>query len=197
MTHLEYHFDIVCPYAYLGSTQIETLCEKHDATLSWHAVLLGGMLKSVKVDPMFTTKLSPAKAKHNVLDMYRYADMMGIPFQFNPLHPIRTVKVQRALIAADTPTALIHKLYQAYWVDNVDLSQPELLKDIIDSVGLDGAGILEETENPAIKLKLRKATDAVVARGAFGVPAMFVEDEFVWGQDRLHFVERLLQGAAI
>jgi len=197
MAHLEYHFDIVCPYAYLGSTQIQALCEKHQATLSWHAVLLGGMLKSVKVDPMFTTKLSPAKAKHNVLDMYRHADMMGVPFHFNPLHPIRTVQVQRALIAADSPAVLIHKLYEAYWVDSVDLSQPKALKDVIDSVGLDGAGILEETENPALKLKLREATDAVVARGAFGVPAMFVDEEFVWGQDRLHFVERLLQGGAI
>ena len=91
MPHLEYHFDIVCPYAYLGSTQMTALCERNNATLSC-AVLLGGILKSVKVDPMFTTKLSPAKAKHNVVDMYRYADMLGVPFQFNPRHPVRTVK---------------------------------------------------------------------------------------------------------
>jgi 2-hydroxychromene-2-carboxylate isomerase len=197
MAHLEYHFDIVCPYAYLGSTQVAALCRKHNATLSWHPVLLGGLLKSVKVDPMFTTKLSPAKAKHNVLDMYRHAEMMGVPFKFNPLHPIRTVKVQRALVAANVPEKLIHQLYHAYWVDNIDLSQEELLKEVIDSAGLDGAGILEETENPTVKAQLRKATDEVFERGAFGVPAMFVGDDLVWGQDRLHFVERLLQGEAL
>ena len=197
MPHLEYHFDIVCPYAYLGSTQMTALCERNNATLSWHAVLLGGILKSVKVDPMFTTKLSPAKAKHNVVDMYRYADMLGVPFQFNPRHPVRTVKVQRALVVAQSPEALIHQLYRAYWVDNLDLSQDEVLKDVIDNVGLDGAGILSETENPLIKEQLRAATDAVVARGAFGVPAMFVGDDLVWGQDRLHFVERLLQGETL
>jgi len=195
MPHLQFHFDIVCPYAYLGSTQMVSLCERNSASLSWHPVLLGGMLKSVKVDPMFTTKLSPAKAKHNILDMYRHADVMGVPFQFNPLHPIRTVQVQRALIVAQANETLIHKLYQAYWVDNLDLSQVTVLKDVIDSAGLDGAAVLEETENPFIKAQLRQATDEVVARGAFGVPAMFVGDELVWGQDRLHFVERLLQGA--
>jgi 2-hydroxychromene-2-carboxylate isomerase len=194
MSHLQYHFDIVCPYAYLGSTQMANLCERNNASLSWHPVLLGGMLKSVKVDPMFTTKLSPAKAKHNILDMYRHADVMGVPFQFNPLHPIRTVQVQRALIVAQANETLIHKLYRAYWVDNLDLSQASVLKDVIDSAGLDGAAVLEETDNPAIKAQLRQATDEVVERGAFGVPAMFVGDELVWGQDRLHFVERLLQG---
>ena len=50
---------------------------------------------------------------------------------------------------------------------------------------------------PSIKEQLRAATDAVVARGAFGVPAMFVGDDLVWGQDRLHFVERLLQGETL
>ena len=63
MAHLEYHFDIVCPYAYLGSTQIAALCDRHDATLTWHPVLLGGILKSVQVDPMFTTKLSASAVK--------------------------------------------------------------------------------------------------------------------------------------
>ncbi|MBL91684.1 MAG: disulfide bond formation protein DsbA [Myxococcales bacterium] len=197
MAHLEYHFDIVCPYAYLGSTQITSICEKHQASLSWHPVLLGGILKSVEVDPMFTTKLSPAKAQHNVLDMYRHADMMGVPFQFNPLHPIRTVKVQRALVVAEAPPVLIKKLYDAYWVDSLDLSQESELKAVLDDAGCDGQAILEEIENPAVKAQLRQATDDVVARGAFGVPAMFVGNELVWGQDRLHFVERLLEGGQL
>tara|TARA_B100000683_G_scaffold267703_1_gene301794 strand:+ start:642 stop:1235 length:594 start_codon:yes stop_codon:yes gene_type:complete len=197
MAHLEYHFDIVCPYAYLGSTQITSICEKHQASLSWHPVLLGGILKSVEVDPMFTTKLSPAKAQHNVLDMYRHADMMGVPFQFNPLHPIRTVKVQRALVVAEAPPVLIKKLYDAYWVDSLDLSQESELKAVLDDAGCDGQAILEEIENPEVKAQLRQATDDVVARGAFGVPAMFVGNELVWGQDRLHFVERLLEGGQL
>lgn len=197
MAHLEYHFDIVCPYAYLGSTQVASLCRKNNATLSWHPVLLGGILKSTDVDPMFTVKLSQEKAKHNLLDMHRTADVLGVPFKFNPLHPIRTVKVQRALIAADANEALIHALYEAYWVEGLDLSQDSVLQAVLDDAGLDGQGIMDAVEQPEIKARLREATDRVVARGAFGVPAMFVGDELVWGQDRLHFVERLLQGGSL
>ena len=79
----------------------------------------------------------------------------------------------------------------------MDLSQESELKAVLDDAGCDGQAILEEIENPAVKAQLRQATDDVVARGAFGVPAMFVGNELVWGQDRLHFVERLLEGGQL
>jgi len=35
-----------------------------------------------------------------------------------------------------------------------------------------------------------------VRRGAFGVPAIFVNDEMFWGNDRLDFVEEALSRTA-
>ena len=61
MGHLKYHYDIVCPYAYPGSTQVEALGARVGASLSWHPFLLGGVFQAIAVDPMFTTKLSPSK----------------------------------------------------------------------------------------------------------------------------------------
>jgi 2-hydroxychromene-2-carboxylate isomerase len=194
---LQYHFDIVCPFAYLGSTQVESLCESHSATLSWHPVLLGGILKSIGTDPLFTVKLPAAKIRHNILDMQRWADLYGVPFSMHPRHPVRTVMTQRALVAAGSPAALVHGLYRAYWVDTLDLNEPDVLAEVISDAGYDGAGIVAETENPAIKQQLRDATDQVVARGAFGVPAMFVGDTLIWGQDRFQFVEQLLRGGTL
>ncbi|HIA01972.1 MAG TPA: 2-hydroxychromene-2-carboxylate isomerase [Myxococcales bacterium] len=192
MAHLEYHFDIVCPYAYLGSTQIEALCERTEATLSWHPVLLGGILKSIGSDPMFTLKLPAAKIRHNLLDMLRWADVWEVPFSMHQQHPVRTVMTQRAIIAAGAHPKLIHRLYRAYWVENLDLNNAGLLAEIITDAGFDGPAVVEQTNNPQIKQALRKATDEVTARGAFGVPAMFVDETLIWGQDRLSFVEQLL-----
>ena len=192
MPHLEYHFDIVCPYAYLGSTQIEALCERTSATLSWHPVLLGGILKSIGTDPMFTLKLPAAKIRHNMLDMCRWADLWGVPFSMHEKHPVRTVMTQRVLIAADSPPALIHRLYKAYWVENRNLNSSEELAEVVTDAGYDGPGLVEQSNDPQVKQLLRNATDAVVDRGAFGVPAMFVDNTLIWGQDRLNFVEQLL-----
>lgn len=197
MAHLEYHFDVVCPYAYLGSTQIETIVERCNASISWHPVLLGGILRSVGVDPMFTTKLPREKMRHNLNDMHRWADQWGIEFNFHPRHPVRTVTVQRALIAAGSEKRLIDALYTAYWVQNRDLDNDKELINVLNEAGYDGPALLEQTQDPNIKLKLRIATDTVVERGAFGVPAMFIDDTLIWGQDRLHFVEHLLQGETL
>lgn len=197
MAHLEYHFDIVCPYAYLGSTQIKSIVDRCNASISWHPVLLGGILRSVGMDPMFTTKLPTEKMRHNLNDMYRWADQWGIDFKFHPRHPMRTVTVQRTLIAAGPTQSLIDALYRAYWVDNRDLDDDTELASVLNDAGLDGNALIEQTQDPNIKLQLRSATDRVVERGAFGVPAMFVGETLIWGQDRLHFVERLLQGGTL
>jgi 2-hydroxychromene-2-carboxylate isomerase len=45
-----------------------------------------------------------------------------------------------------------------------------------------------------VKAELVRNTEAAVARGAFGAPAMFIGDEMFFGQDRLDFVEERLRG---
>jgi 2-hydroxychromene-2-carboxylate isomerase len=192
MAHLEYHFDIVCPYAYLGATQIEALCERAGATLSWHPVLLGGILKLVRKDPDFALSMPAAKARHNLLDMLRWAHAWEVPFSMHPRHPVSTVMTQRALIVAGANGQLIHRLYRAHWVENRNLDNPDELAEVLTDAGYDGPTVVEQTRDPHIKQALREATERVVERGAFGVPAMFIGDTLIWGQDRLHFVEQLL-----
>jgi len=195
--HLEYCFDIVCPYAYLGSTQIEGLAHKYEATLQWEPVLLGGILKGIGRDPFFTTKMPAAKMRHNFTDMMRWAEHFEVPLQIHARHPVRTVTVMRSLLVADVAPALTHALYRAYWVDNRDLDNDTVLAEVLDEAGFDGTAIVEETKNPAIKKALMDRTQRAIDRGVFGVPAMFVGDQMVWGQDRLAFVETLLRGEVL
>jgi 2-hydroxychromene-2-carboxylate isomerase len=82
-------------------------------------------------------------------------------------------------------------------VENRDLDQDDVLAEVLDEAGLNGAATVAMTQDPAIKADLRQRTDQVVERGVFGVPAMFVGDQLVWGQDRLHFVETLLEGGIL
>lgn len=199
---LDFYFDIVCPYAYLGSTQIEALCDRYNTRVAWRPFLLGGLLKATRPDQdsMFTTRLSPNKAQHNRLDVIRWADVRGVPFRWHPNHPVRSLTVMRALVQlanADgviTDPAPIHALYRAMWADNRDLSHEDVLIDVLNTCGLDGAALFAGTRAPTVKMRLRAWTDALAARGGFGAPAMFFNGQHYWGQDRLHFVEAALQG---
>lgn len=198
--HVEFHFDIVCPYAYLGSTQIEALAARCDATVSWHPFLLGGVFKSIRVDPTFTLKMPAAKTRHNLLDAIRWADFLGVDFAWHPNHPMRTVSTMRALLAlADDKDVIadpapIKALYRAYWVDHRDLTDDTELAAVLSECGLDGAALLEQTRSPALKQRLKDVSARAAQRGVFGAPAMFVDGALYWGQDRLEFVEAALKG---
>lgn len=193
-SRVDYYYDIVCPYAYLGSTQIEAICARHGRTVRWRPILLGGVLKAIRRDPWFTTKLPAAKAKHNTLDALRWADHWGVPLTWNPGHPVRTVTTMRALVAAERAgldaAPLVRALYRAYWAEGRMLDDEAVLADTLTAAGADGAGLVRQAAEPAIKAELRARTDEALSRGVFGVPATFVGDALYWGQDRLDFVER-------
>jgi 2-hydroxychromene-2-carboxylate isomerase len=41
---VEFLYDVVCPWAYLASTQVEALAARAEQTVDWQPVLLGGAL---------------------------------------------------------------------------------------------------------------------------------------------------------
>src|SRR5688500_3561160 len=84
---IEYWFDFSCPYAYLGSTQIEALARRHRAELCWRPMLLGGVFRAVNTPQFPAETMSPGKKLHNALDMLRWAEHIGVPLRMPPAHP--------------------------------------------------------------------------------------------------------------
>jgi 2-hydroxychromene-2-carboxylate isomerase len=193
---VELWFDFSCPYAYLASTQIEALCARTGATLDARPMLLGGVFRARAVPQKLFAAISPAKARHNALDLERWARRFGVPYDGMPSgHPFRTVEALRALLVVGAPfMPLAHAFFRAYWVEGRDLGERAVLVDVLTRAGHDAERALTAAEAPAIKDELRARTDEAIARGVFGAPAMFVGHELYWGQDRLDDVERALGG---
>lgn len=187
--NIDFYYDIVCPYAYLASTQIEALAERCGARVIWKPFLLGGVFKAIGSAPMESASI--AKARHNLLDMQRWAKHWGVPLAMPAGHPRRTVLALRALIAAgeERRPEVTHALYRAYWVDGLDVTAPDVVARVLEAAGADGAACVAAAETPPVKDELRRLTDEAVARGVFGAPSIFVGNEMYWGQDRLQFVE--------
>jgi 2-hydroxychromene-2-carboxylate isomerase len=195
---VEFFYDFSCPYAYLAHTQIEALCTAEGAELVWKPFLLGGVFKAVG----FTgASMGPAKAKNNLRDMHRWADHFGVPLRMPPTHPNRTVLALRAALAAGDALAAASKaIYRAYWVDARDVSDGGVLRAALDGAGLDGAALIAGADTDAIKADLRARTDEAIAADVFGAPTFLVSGtdggpaQLFWGQDRLEFVRKALQG---
>jgi 2-hydroxychromene-2-carboxylate isomerase len=188
---LTFYYDLVCPYAYLASTQIEALAARAGVEIEWVPILLGGVFRAIGQADVPARAMPPAKQHVNLLDMKRYAALYGVPLRLHPRHPLRTVDAMRMLhtVEGEARVRLTHRLYRAHFDENRDISDKAVLAEF---------GDITNIESPDIKSALRAVTDRAVGDGVFGVPAYVVEQGdrrlLFWGQDRLLFVEKALGG---
>ena len=196
MAHVDFYYDIVCPYAYLGSTQIQAIADRCGASITYKPILLGGVLQSVGSPTVPMDAMPPSKARHNLLDIQRRADLWKVPLNFPNGHPRRSVHCMRTIVASgDAGVETMHALYKADWVDELDIAGPDVVAQVLTAAKLNPEWSSQATEQ-SIKDELRSKTAEAVERGVFGVPTCIVEGELFWGQDRMDFVEAALRSAA-
>ena len=201
MAQLDFYFDYSSPFAYLGATQVGTIAKRHDAELRFKPFFLGGLFKSIGTPLVPFAEMSPATQKLAMKDMYRWAEHWEVPFNFPSRFPMNTIAALRMTL--QLPNEKIEPfmlaVFKAYWGEDRDINDPDVLKGLADELGLDGTALLEGCQNPEIKKELKDATDAAVASGVIGVPTYIVREGnedgvMFWGQDRLMMVEKALDG---
>src|SRR5207244_2018095 len=115
---------------------------------------------ALEVPQDLASTLGPQKAKHNLDDMRRFAQLFGVELRMPADHPRRTVGALRALLAASpvdrVEMDLVHRFFRAYWVDGIDLSEGEGVRAVLTGAGLDATAIMEKAESQAIHADLRK-----------------------------------------
>ena len=191
---IDFYFDFSSPYGYLAAQKIDALAAKHGRTVDWHPMLLGVAFKQTGSQPL--TEI-PLKGDYSKRDFARTARYHGVQFHMPSRFPIPSQAPGRIVTwlkrdrpAAAAPTA--RALYHAYFVDDRDISSPEVAADVAAANGVARDGARAATEDPAIKDLFRKDVEAAIARGVFGSPFIFVDGEPFWGVDRFDQIERWL-----
>ena len=194
---LEFFFDFSSPYGYLASERIEPIAAKHGRDVMWRPILLGVIFKRTGGAPLIE---APLKGEYSFMDFERSAREHGIAFAKPSAFPIGAIAAKRAVVhvreddsLADRTADLVHALYRAYYVDDVDLAAPEVVLDVAAGIGLDRAALAEAIGSPEVKAALRDDVEAALARGVFGSPTVALGDELFWGNDRLDMVDRWLE----
>jgi 2-hydroxychromene-2-carboxylate isomerase len=191
---VEFFFDYGSPYSYFANTQLAGLEKRTGAELIYRPMLLGGVFKA-------TGNQSPAmesveaKRRYGGIEMERWVAHYGVPFRRNPFFPINTLQLMRTCVAAQHRGVFetFHRaVYPAFWVEGLNLGEPEEVARVLEQAGLDAKPLLEDAGDSEVKAELRATTEEAVARGAFGAPTFFIGDEMFFGADRMLFLEKAL-----
>ena len=203
MARLEFFFDCSSPWTYLAFNQIEAVAERSGADLVWKPILVGGIFNTIN-PTVYEQRANPvpAKFRYYAKDLQDWARHGGITIGTPKVFPVNSVKAMRgcfvALEAGCLP-AFARAVFESYWGDGADISQPEVLEGSVRKAGLDPGKFFEQIAQPEIKQRLRDTTQELADRGGFGSPTMFVDgDDMYFGNDRLQLVEEALRrgGAA-
>jgi len=197
MPKLEFFFDCSSPWTYLAFCGLDDLVAETGADLVWKPILVGGVFNTVN-GSVYEQRAHPvpAKLRYYGKDLRDWARRAGIEIGSPPVFPVNSVGAMRgcfvALDAGRLP-AYARAVFEAYWGELQDISRPEVLEPIVARVGLDPGAFFEAIEQPATKQRLRDTTDELIARGGFGSPTLFVdEDDMYFGNDRLVLVRDAL-----
>lgn len=192
---IDFYFDFSSPYGYLAAQKIDALAAKYGRTVDWRPLLLGVVFKETGMAPLTQV---PLKGPYSQRDFARSARFHGISgFKMPSKFPIASQAPARIVLwqkARDPALAIrvAKALYRAYFVDDVDISNPDAAAAVAAKEGADAAGARAAVDDPAIKDALKREVDQAIARGAFGSPFIVVDGEPFWGLDRFDQIERWL-----
>tara|TARA_B110000305_G_scaffold236599_1_gene298271 strand:- start:2990 stop:3442 length:453 start_codon:yes stop_codon:yes gene_type:complete len=140
----------------------------------------------------------PLKGEYSKRDMERTSRLWGIPYQEPVKFPISSQAPCRLIYwlqtaAPERQEEAILKLYEAYFVQGLDISSPEVAAQVISSIKGSEEELIAATQDPEMKSRLKDECDLAIQKGVFGSPYVIVDDEPFWGADRLEQVREWLR----
>lgn len=185
---LQFWYDLASTYSYLSAVRIEAMAAKAGIDLDWRPFLLGPIFQAQgwSTSPF---KLYPAKGRYMIRDMERLSAERGLVFHMPRVFPVHSVMAARLAIAGQTEgciAQLTTALFRAQFQTGADIADPNVLEQIVSSLGLDFARFFAAIATPDVKQKLRAQTIEATRIGIFGAPTFVTPDgEHFWGDDRL------------
>ncbi len=190
---LDVYISLISPYSYVAHTQLASLVERTQSSIYYHILDLRQLIEITgNVSPI----TSPVKRKYLAKDLHQSCRYYNIPFRVPSRFPANSRPSAASAIIAQKEGKLpqfVETVLQAYFVEDRDIADPQVLGNLATKIGLDGQTVASAANDPVILKQVDTETQAAAKRGVFGVPAFFIDDDMYWGSDRLMFVEQALK----
>ena len=191
--NVTFYFDYGSPATYLAWTQMDSIIQETNANINMIPMLLGGVFKETGNASPATI---PAKGKWMMEDLKKHADLYNVEFNSNSFFPINTLNLMRGAIAAkkmDIFENYSEAIFSGIWIKDVNLGDISILQKYLEKNNIDTSELFTLSQSDEVKTTLIQNTKIAVEKGVFGAPTFFVDDEIIFGQDRLNFLRLALK----
>lgn len=145
-------------------------------TVAWRAFLLGPIFAEQGWnDSPFN--LYPAKGRYMWRDLERTCQAQGIPFRRPSAFPRIGLLAARVACRFSEESWLprfVRAIYRANFVQDRDISSPDVVADCLARAGENPEELLEEAQSFESKARLRPQTETAIQLGVFGAPSFLV-----------------------
>ncbi len=192
---IDFWFDFSSPYAYIAANQIDDLADDHGRTVRWRPFLLGPVMKESGNVPLLG---QPLKGDYLREDVPRFARLYGLDYKLPSKFPIAALAPARGFYwvadtDADKAKDFALACFDAFYTEDRDITDPDVVAALADGVGVDGAALKEAIATDTVKERVKAAVAEAIKAGVCGSPFFVVDGQRFWGADRLWMVEEWLE----
>ena len=183
---IDFYFDFISPYSYLGYKKLILLNENNQININYKPILLGGLHNLGGITaPAFNER----KMKNMKNDCELIAKKNDIEFKWNTKFPINSLYLMRGylIIKDDLKKKYFDVCFDAYWKNNIDIENEKNVNSILEVVGQDKIEFIDRIKDAKTKEELKKVTSDAFKKDIFGAPTFVVNNKIFWGQDRLNY----------
>lgn len=198
---ITHYFDYKSPYAYLAQEATYQIAQDFDITVDWLPLTLDipSFLGSAEVDATGKVISEQRNAhqwrrvKYSYMDCRREANRRGLVIR-GPQKIFDSSIAHIGMLYAKRQgdfRAYHDTVFERFWRRELDIENPEVVKQVLTEVGLDASGFVAYLNGTG-----RQEHDRVIAEaeesGVFGVPSYVVNGELFWGAERIDLVRERL-----
>jgi predicted DsbA family dithiol-disulfide isomerase len=189
MITLDILSDPICPWCYIGKANLDRALEarpEHALTIQWHPFQLnpdmpeGGMDRREYLETKFGGKENAVRIYARIAGA---AEAAGLKIDFGAIQRTpNTIDAHRLIHWAGLEgrqTAVVSRLFKAYFEEGRDIGDREVLLSIAEGVGLDREMIARLFDSSADLEDIRARDEHARQRGVTGVPTFVLANQHV------------------
>ena len=196
---IDFYMVTISPWCYFALKGLKSLFDEHKIEINFKPVDIMSIFKENQTKGVKDRPL-PVQ-KNRLSELKRWSEYLNVKLKPSPkFHPVNPEISSKIIISSllyknnfEKTLNLVTKLCEAVWVNDLNISDIDVVTKIANDVGMSNDIIESFLTDETITEQLNKNTVHAKENNVFGVPTFIYGNELFFGQDRLFMLKQSIK----